>query len=664
MSQEYLFVSCDIVAHSSELNIQIQKDRIVSLNAIIGNMLLKTNSKKVVWASGGDGGHLCFPEDVNLELTIELIIKLRLWGNEAGIRVRIIACTGPVEITIGADERIQLVGHGINQAGRLLDYGGASRVVITAGFYEKVKEILPKGVKVHDKHAVKLKSFGVQEVFLLSVEDTFISTWHESPDISDRLLAKQALLCHDFLEVIYRARRLLQINAEDTEATNALRMLALNKTQPSLGNTFINDLFLDAEFGPEFIYAASLIERKKGEIVCEFEDEGETMFFILKGQIGVYLPKDEQKKMNTVGPDFLMSPGELAGEIAFALRRRRTATLYCIQDTALLAFSYNKVMRSFAESAVKNQMIEILNRKILTRILENFWNTAPYLIKVSKFSSLSGLMAPWLTLLPYCRIVSLPWSSSVLRTDDMIFKGIILGVLVSGRMETNTERGLIEGADYPIVFENFITDNNNSVEEFYLETDVKIITMQKEGFFKLDRSIYREVAMQVRAGYKHQKSSFSKNEIPREKTPEGDKKKVFLSYCHDNFPEVLKLREKLIEKGLKVWWDRDILPGKDWKFEIRVAMKQSAVIILCLSHELQNRIQSGVYPEVLDAIAAYREYSQGSIFLIPVRLSECTIPPIEIDSTRTLDRLQYLDLFPFSSFEQQIEKLVQSIATS
>jgi hypothetical protein len=118
------------------------------------------------------------------------------------------------------------------------------------------------------------------------------------------------------------------------------------------------------------------------------------------------------------------------------------------------------------------------------------------------------------------------------------------------------------------------------------------------------------------------------------------------TYCRDNKEEVAKLRDHLISSGEPVWWDQDILPGQDWKFEVRNAMKHAYAVVLCLSKELACRFESGVYPEVSDAIEIYRERSPGSIFLIPVRLSDCEIPPLELDGTRTLNRLQYVDLFP------------------
>jgi len=97
---------------------------------------------------------------------------------------------------------------------------------------------------------------------------------------------------------------------------------------------------------------------------------------------------------------------------------------------------------------------------------------------------------------------------------------------------------------------------------------------------------------------------------------------------------------------------------------IRQAMKQSYAVVLCLSAETEARTASGIYPEAADAIDAYRQYPPGSVFLIPVRLSRCEIAPVEIDATRTLDRIHYVDLFPASTWDDGVRRLVQGIQTA
>ncbi len=50
-----------------------------------------------------------------------------------------------------------------------------------------------------------------------------------------------------------------------------------------------------------------------------------------------------------------------------------------------------------------------------------------------------------------------------------------------------------------------------------------------------------------------------------------------------------------------------------------------------------------------------------TIFLIPIRLSQCEIPPIEIDATRTLKRLQYVDLFPGAQYGPGLQRLLKAV---
>ncbi|MBN2271679.1 MAG: toll/interleukin-1 receptor domain-containing protein, partial [Sedimentisphaerales bacterium] len=150
----------------------------------------------------------------------------------------------------------------------------------------------------------------------------------------------------------------------------------------------------------------------------------------------------------------------------------------------------------------------------------------------------------------------------------------------------------------------------------------------------------------------------------REKIKEREimsEKHVFISYCHDNKDKVARLIEDLENAGESVWWDDDILGGRDWKEAIRMAMKSACAVVVCLSPELTARYRSGVYPEIRDAIATFRQYGPGHAFIFPVKLGECEIPPIEIDDTRTLDRLQCIDLYPESRRAAGVQKLLDSL---
>lgn len=52
------FVSCDIVSHSAEPELGVQLERFRALNRFVREVLDRLGPDRVVWASGGDGGHV------------------------------------------------------------------------------------------------------------------------------------------------------------------------------------------------------------------------------------------------------------------------------------------------------------------------------------------------------------------------------------------------------------------------------------------------------------------------------------------------------------------------------------------------------------------------------------------------------------------------------
>jgi hypothetical protein len=662
MPSTYFFVSCDIVAHSAEASIAVQQSHVTSINEIIAEILNRSPENKRVWASGGDGGHLAFPIDDQTSLVFELIVRLRKFSQNAAVPLRIIGCVGPIEIIEGADGRMQLVGHGINLAGRLLTFAGPSQVIVTQEFYEKMVDSIAEDARFHGRRTITVKSFPPQEVYLLSVTDQFESSWEERPIVFDGLLVQQALMQNDFLEVIYRARRLLEVNSSHTEAINALRALAINRIRPQSEKNFLTDLLLDLEFGFEIVSAGTLIERLKGDVLCDYNEEGSTMFIVLKGKLGVFLPKESLINLQERDPDFIVSEGELTGEIAFELRRKRTATLVCLENTSLLALSYDEILRSFKSADTRDQVASILNRKILARILENLWNTAPYLCNKEKAGLLNSLTAPWLTLLPFSKIKNESWRQRILEPGKYAADGTGLTILVSGQLKDEDSSTILDGIDYPILFANFPGLFNKKAETYTLLDDVKLLSIGVEGFLRFERMIYAELVSRIHTtiGDSAHTDELIKENQQRKPAVNG-KKHIFLSYSRDNKEEVAKLRDDLRANNFSVWWDEDITGGQNWQQAIKQAMKNSYAVVFCFSAELQSRNKSGVYPEISEAISIYREYSPGRTFLIPVCLSECEIPPIEIDSITTLDKIQRINLFPASKRQDGIGKLVEAI---
>ncbi|MBI5034180.1 MAG: TIR domain-containing protein [Chloroflexi bacterium] len=126
---------------------------------------------------------------------------------------------------------------------------------------------------------------------------------------------------------------------------------------------------------------------------------------------------------------------------------------------------------------------------------------------------------------------------------------------------------------------------------------------------------------------------------------------VFLCHCSEDKLEVSKLHARLSEHNIKPWLDAiDLLPGQKWQEEIPIAVRNSDVVLACLSPKAINK--SGyVQKEIAFALDIAQEKPEGLIFLIPVKLEECTIP-------NRLARLQWVNLFEAQGFERLMLALV------
>jgi hypothetical protein len=125
--------------------------------------------------------------------------------------------------------------------------------------------------------------------------------------------------------------------------------------------------------------------------------------------------------------------------------------------------------------------------------------------------------------------------------------------------------------------------------------------------------------------------------------------KVFLCHAHSDKIAVRDLYLRLTKDGVDAWLDKEkLLPGQDWEYEIRKAVREADVVVVCLSKQFN---QAGFrQKEVRLALDTAMEQPEGEIFIIPARLEEC-------DSLESLRKWHWVDLFEENGYEMLMRAL-------
>lgn len=142
----------------------------------------------------------------------------------------------------------------------------------------------------------------------------------------------------------------------------------------------------------------------------------------------------------------------------------------------------------------------------------------------------------------------------------------------------------------------------------------------------------------------------------------GRRPHAFISYVHEDATAVDHIQRALENNGIPIWRDtNDLWPGDDWRFRIREAITDnSLVFIACFSHNSLARVVTFQNDELMVAIEQMRLRRPDQPWLIPVRLSDCTIPARDLGEGRTLNSLQRVDLFG-EHWDREIAHLVRGV---
>ena len=126
--------------------------------------------------------------------------------------------------------------------------------------------------------------------------------------------------------------------------------------------------------------------------------------------------------------------------------------------------------------------------------------------------------------------------------------------------------------------------------------------------------------------------------------------KVFLCHASGDKPQVRTLYKRLVEEGVDAWLDQEkLLPGQDWRVEIPQAVLEADVVVVCLSNKSITK-EGYIQKEIKFALDSADEKPDGTIFLIPARLEDCSVP-------EKLSRWQWVDLFEDNGYVKLLSSL-------
>src|SRR5262249_521181 len=102
--------------------------------------------------------------------------------------------------------------------------------------------------------------------------------------------------------------------------------------------------------------------------------------------------------------------------------------------------------------------------------------------------------------------------------------------------------------------------------------------------------------------------------------------------------------------GFQPWLDEeDLLPGQKWEAEIRNAVREADVVLVCLSK--QSAAKEGfIQKEIKFTLDRADEKPEGTVYVIPCLLEQCKIP-------QRLSHWQWVSLYE----EQGYQKLARAL---
>jgi hypothetical protein len=115
---------------------------------------------------------------------------------------------------------------------------------------------------------------------------------------------------------------------------------------------------------------------------------------------------------------------------------------------------------------------------------------------------------------------------------------------------------------------------------------------------------------------------------------------VFIAYVQEDLDLARRLYADLSAAGMCPWLDKNkLMPGQNWPRAIETAIDTSDFFVPCFSRNAVSK-RGAFHSELRYALECANRIPLDEIFLVPIRMDECTVPD------QIAHRIQCVDLFP------------------
>ena len=397
-------------------------------------------------------------------------------------------------------------------------------------------------------------------------------------------------------KLVYHAKRLLQANTSDRLARATLEDVALRDDLPELFRGWDPTAFV------RFVQTAELVERRHGETFCREGDEGDAMFVVLTGQMGVASgPSDVKQHL-----DLRLGAGVVLGELAVVLRGTRTATLQAVGDTSALSFNYEQ-RRNFLLGATARTVQPKFDTLFHLRLSEFVCNHCPSLVGMDRSGPLS--FVPTERLRRYItnslsRLELEPGAVLSPMSPDVARPGLYVlarGELRSAGVTLSTRQAL------PIVYADLGNEFVHMDQEFRVSrnSEATILHIDADVFDRLDDERDVSLVEQVADAVKRSLVGHYRYD-------------VFISYNQRDFDWAGYLKSGLEDAGLRVFLDVPTA-GIHFTPDLKSALLTSLTFVPIVTAHVEGPNRGEVRSWVEREVAFRRAAFNGEPNMIPIR---------------------------------------------